>query len=157
MLLFWRNSDHMIYIDASDWMTGESYIVPDQYKVKIELIGGELKEFKANTKYPTILTNTFLFGDSNKCIPDGFYKFHVSNCGVEYSIIRPYLYSIECRLLKFYKEKVDKTDPMMFKEYVDLKSHLDLLKVVNTDKRLKDAQVIYDYLDTRLKFYNCGC
>jgi hypothetical protein len=86
--------DTIVFIDQSNWMEEDYYIIPDEYSMTIKFPNGTTKEVNFKPKGATTFTSESL---GIGCFLDGIYCFSVDSCGYTYTRNDAILCSLECK------------------------------------------------------------
>lgn len=147
----------LLYQDLSDWMDFGHYIVPDNYKVKVGIIGREDVEIAVNVSSPTKITSSVLeYGstDHNLVIPEGIYVFETESCGVSYKRYRAISCILRCKL----DTMIVTSDLQYDYSYITkLELFLRSMEVLAEMGSYKEAQKLFKYLEEELSCIQCNC
>lgn len=139
--------------DQSEWMEGDSYILPTTYEL---IITARSREARVNipTNGKVKLTSVDLFNSTkSQCLPDDIYCFEVNTCGVRQKISRAFLCNVECKIDEL-TSKIDNSDDA--KQVSKYRGLAEQVKIAVKKGNTQTAKEILKKLNEELKGLECG-
>jgi len=134
------------YVDLSDWMEDDSYVIPSTFPVEVTLPNKRVVIIHVKPKSSTIINSVDL---GIGCLEDGSYCFTADSCGRKYSKTVSILSRIRCRVNNIIAtEDSDKG--------LELNAKLKQIEVISQTGQVKKAADLYDLLNKEVKRYNCN-
>jgi hypothetical protein len=139
----------LVITDLSNWMTGDSYTIPDKFDVTITLPNQSRVDvlFAGNSTtkiYSRGLTNT-------ECLPDGIYCFSTYSCGYNYERVKAVVCTLRCKL----DDLISKSDD--YEEITRLENLISSIEVSAELGLEQQAKELFKIADKELSKHSCTC
>lgn len=132
-----------IFMDMSEWMQDDHYILPDEYTVTVKSFNGSVYDFQVKLGTATRVDVPFK-------LEDGAYTFTTTSCGVTYTRYRAITPALDCCLNRAKinnpnkEAEIDSIEKMLF----GFGAEVELGKVSDAKDTIKIIQT---------KMYNLQC
>lgn len=141
--------------DHSKWITDTGYSVPEVMDIVVDVPSrGNKVTLQIHTgKRNTFSTVDFFGTGESLCFPDEIYCFSTTSCGIQYTISRAFLCTMECRITSLIASAKSDED---FKNLIVLQTMADGIRVNAELGKVETARDLYGLLKRKVEHLDCG-